>query len=123
MKFLLQILVSTLAILVTASLIDVHVENVFTAILVAAVLAFLNSVVKPILILLTIPITVITFGLFLIVINVLMVMLADKLIDGFEVGGFWRALVFSIVLWIVTAIFEAIGGKPRDTGRGPRINH
>lgn len=123
MKFLAQILISTLAILVTAWLLDVHVDNVLTAIIVAAVLAFLNSVVKPILIIFTIPITVVTFGLFLIVINVLMVMLADKLIDGFRVGGFWNALAFSIVLWIVTAIFESIGGKNRDNNNPPRIKY
>lgn len=123
MKFVVQILISTLAILVTAWLLDVHVDNVLTAIIVAAVLAFLNSVVKPILIIFTIPITVFTFGLFLIVINVLMVMLADKLIDGFRVGGFWNALAFSIVLWIVTAIFGSIGGKHRDNNNHPRIKY
>lgn len=110
MKFVIQILISTLAVLVTAYLLPgVKVENVWTAIIVAAVLAFLNSVVKPILIVLTIPVTIFTLGFFLLVINALMIMLADKLIDGFEVRSFWTALGFSIVLWLVTTIFEAIG--------------
>lgn len=114
MKFIAQILISTLAILVTAWLLDVKVESLVTAIIVAVVLAFLNAVLKPILIVLTIPITFITFGLFLLVINALMIMLADKLIDGFAVGGFWKALVFSIVLWLVTAVFEGLSGKDND---------
>jgi putative membrane protein len=120
MKFIIQILISTLAILVTAWLIGVKVDNVGTAIIVAAVLAFLNAVVRPVLIIFTIPITVVTLGLFLIVINALMVMLADKLIDGFSVGGFWKALVFSIVLWLVTAVFESIGRKDDKNNSRPK---
>ena len=111
MKFIIQILISTIAILVTAWLLDVKVDNITTAIIVAVVLAFLNAVIKPILIIFTIPITLLTMGFFLLVINALMIMLADKMIDGFRVGGFWKALVFSIVLWIITAIFEGISRK------------
>jgi putative membrane protein len=114
MKFLIQILISTIAVIVTAWLLNVKVDNLFTALVVAAVLAFLNSVVKPVLIILTIPITFFTLGLFLLVINALMIMLADKLIDGFHVGGFWKSLVFSIVLWIVTAVFESLSRKRDD---------
>lgn len=114
MKFIIQILISTLAVIVTAWLLNVRVDNLFTAIVVAAVLAFFNAVLKPILIVLTIPITVVTFGLFLLVINALMILLADKLIDGFAVGGFWKALVFSVILWLVTAVFEGLSGKDND---------
>jgi putative membrane protein len=112
MKFLIQILISTLAVLTTAYLLPgVHVDTVGTAIIVSVVLSFLNAVVKPILVIFTIPITLFTLGLFLVVINALMVMLADSLIQGFSVKSFWTALVFSIVLYIITAIFESISGK------------
>lgn len=112
MKFLIQILISTLAVLVTAYMLPgVHVDTVLIAIIVAAVLAFLNAVVKPILVVLTIPITLFTFGLFMLVINALMVMLADYLIKGFSVKSFWTALGFSIVLWLVTSIFESISKR------------
>ena len=111
MKFIVQILISTLAILVTAWLLNVKVDNLATAVIVAAVLAFLNSVIKPVLIILSIPITFVTLGLFLLVINALMIMLADKLIDGFTVGGFWKSLVFSIVLWLITSVFEGLSKK------------
>jgi putative membrane protein len=84
-------------------------ENSFlTALLVALVLAFLNAVVKPILIFFTIPITVVTLGLFLVVINAGIILLADKLVDGFHVKNFWWALLFSIILSIVSSIFEGI---------------
>jgi putative membrane protein len=122
MKFVIQILISTLAVLATAYLLPgVKVDTVWTAIIVAAVLAFLNAVVKPILIVLTIPVTIFSLGIFLLVINALMIMLADKLVDGFAVRSFWTALVFSIVLWIITSIFESIGKN--DNRNRNRNNH
>jgi putative membrane protein len=113
MNFLIKLLVSTLAVIITAWLlgsgVEVRNDSVFIAILIAAVLAFLNSVVKPILILLTIPITVFTLGIFLLVINAGMIMLADRLIDGFSVKNFWWALWFSIVLSIVNGLLSRLG--------------
>lgn len=79
-----------------------------TYLIVAVVLGFLNAFIKPILTVLTIPITVITLGLFLLVINVLMVYLADYLIPNFRVNGFIAALLFSFVVSIVTALIDAI---------------
>jgi putative membrane protein len=120
MRFLIQILISSLAILVTAYLlpgVEIQNDSIFTAILVAAVLAFFNAVVKPILIFLTIPITFLTFGLFLLVINAVIILWAGKLVSGFQVNGFWWALLFSLVLSLVTGIFEAI--KRRDDFRNP----
>ena len=70
-------------------------------------LSFLNSVVKPVIVFFTIPISFFTLGLFLLVINAFMVMLADKLVDGFSVHSFWTALGFSIVLWIIYAMVFA----------------
>jgi putative membrane protein len=115
MRFLVQLIISTLAVLIASYLLPgvaIQDNNVFTALIVAAVLAFLNAVVKPIMIVLTIPVTIFTFGFFLLVINALMIILASKLVDGFKVDGFWWALLFSFILSIVTSILENI--KRRD---------
>jgi putative membrane protein len=115
MKFILQLVISTLAVLISSYLLPgVSIDNnsFLTALIVAAVLAFLNGVVKPIMIVLTIPVTVFTFGFFLLVIKALMIMLAAKIVDGFHVAGFWWALLFSLILSIVTSILEGI--KRRD---------
>lgn len=112
MNFLTRLIVSTLAVMVTAYLLPgVQVNSVFTAIMVAAVLSLLNVVVKPILIILTIPITLLTLGLFLLVINAGMIMLASKIVPDFVVDGFWTALFFSIILSLVNAIFHSIAKK------------
>lgn len=108
MKFILQLIVSTLAVFVSSLILPgVSVDSIFTAIVVAAVLAFLNSIVKPLLIILTIPITIFSFGAFLLVINAIIVLITVKIVDGFEVRNFWWALLFSIVLWLTTMIFES----------------
>lgn len=113
MNFIIRLIISTLAVLVTAYVLPgVRVDSFMAAVIVALVLGFLNAIVKPLLILLSLPAVIFTFGLFLMVINTLIIMLADKLVDGFQAGGFWRALVFGIVLWLVTSIFNAI--KKRD---------
>ncbi|MDP1746040.1 MAG: phage holin family protein [Bacteroidota bacterium] len=117
MKFIIQLVISTLAVLISAYLlpgVEIVDNSFFTALIVAAVLAFLNAVVKPIMIILTIPITFLTLGLFLLVINALMILLAAKLVDDFRVDGFWWALLFSFILSIVTSILESV--KKRDEG-------
>ena len=89
----------------------VAVADYFTAILVAVILALLNFLVKPVLVLLTLPITVLTLGLFLLVINALIILGADFLIDGFEVDGFLWALIFSLVLSVITYIIDVFTGR------------
>ena len=79
-------------------------DSFWTAIIVAMVLAILNAIVKPILILFTLPITLLTFGLFLFVINALIILLAEKLVSGFRVDGFWWALLFSLLLSLLTSL-------------------
>jgi putative membrane protein len=81
----------------------VHMHSFVTALILAVVLALLNLIVKPILIILTLPITLFTFGLFLFVINALIILLAAKFVDGFQVDGFWWALLFSLLLSILTS--------------------
>lgn len=109
MNFIIQLIVSALAVLISSYILPgVDVDNIVTALLVAAVLAFLNTVIKPIMVLLTIPVTILSFGLFLLVINAFIIILTDKLIDGFQVRGFWWALLFSLVLSFVTSVLNGL---------------
>lgn len=109
MQFVFKLIVSALAVIVTSYLLPgISIDSPLTAIIVAAVLAFLNAVLKPILILLTIPVTVLTLGLFFFVINALIILLADYMVDGFDVRSFWWALLFSLILSILTSIFNSI---------------
>ncbi len=115
MNFIVQLIISTLAVLISSYLlpgVNIEGNSFVTALIVAAVLAFLNAIVKPIMVILTIPITIVTLGLFLLVINALMIMLAARLVPGFHVNGFWWALLFSLILSIITSILESI--KKRD---------
>jgi len=85
--------------------------NFMTAIYVAIVLGLLNLFIKPILVLLTLPVTFFTFGLFLLVINALIIMLCARLVDGFAVENFLTALLFSLILSISQSIvFSLTGG-------------
>jgi putative membrane protein len=97
-------------ILVAGFLPGVHLDDYVSAFLVAIVLAFLNAIVKPILTILTIPITVLTLGLFLLVINALIIIFAEKLVSGFHVDGFFWALVFSLILSLCTGILNMVFG-------------
>jgi len=117
MEYLGKLLAKTLAVLIAAYLIPgVHIDNdsIFVAIVVAVVLSLLNSFVKPLLIILTIPATIMTFGLFLIVINVIIIYIADALIDGFWVDGFWWALLFSIALSLFNSLLDPPKDKSKD---------
>lgn len=107
MKFLAQLIISALAVIITSLILPgVHFDSPLTGVIVAAVLAVLNAIIKPILVILTIPITVITLGLFLLVINAALILLASYLVNGFNVQGFWTALFFSIILSLVTSVFN-----------------
>src|SRR6187431_3038492 len=115
MNLIIRLLVNGLAILIVSWLLKgVEVGNMLNAIIVAAVLALLNYVLKPLLIILTIPVTIFTLGLFLLVINALIIMLADWIVPDFRVDGFWWALLFSILLSIVNSIFDVSGKRRSD---------
>lgn len=88
----------------------VKVDDYQSALLVAVALAFLNALVKPVLTVLTIPVTLFSFGLFLLVINGFMIVLAEKLVPGFHVHNFWWAVLFSLILSLLTAILNAVFG-------------
>lgn len=109
MKFIIRLLLNAVAIFVIAHLMSgVHVDGYLTAILVALVLSVLDLLVKPILIILTLPVTVITFGLFLFIVNALIILLADKLVGGFSVSGIWVAVLFSIFLSILQSVLQSL---------------
>jgi putative membrane protein len=119
MKLILKILVSSLAVFFSAYILPgVFLDGFPTAILVAVVLGLLNSFVKPLLVLLTIPVTIFSFGLFLLVINAFMILIVDNLLEGFSVNGFWSALFFSIIVTLVTAFLEALAGNKQK----PKLN-
>lgn len=102
---LFQLVVGGLAVLFTAYLLPgITVDDFLTGIIIAALLALLNLTIKPILIFLTIPITLITLGLFLLVINAVMVLIAASIVSGFTVDSFWWALLFSVILSLVNSI-------------------
>ena len=120
MKILIRLIISTIAVLVAdlllsgVSLGDMSQTNgLLTALLVAAVLGLLNALLKPILVLLTLPVTILTLGLFLLVINAGIVLIAAKLIDGFQVDSFWWALGFSLLLSLVQGFLNALDGGNR----------
>jgi|TARA_B110000483_G_C18054181_1_gene487764 putative membrane protein len=106
MSFVLRIIANSIAVVISAWFLDgVQLDGFMTAIIVALVLAFLNSIVKPVLILLTIPVTVVTLGLFLLVINAIIIIIAAYAVTGFSVDGFWSALFFSFILSFLNSIF------------------
>ena len=107
MNLLIRILVTGLAVLISSYILPgVTVDGMVSAIIVAAVLMLINAVVKPIMIILTLPVTIFTLGLFLLVINAICILLASSLVPGFHVDGFWWALLFSVILAIINSIFE-----------------
>lgn len=122
MRFILNIIITAIAVLIVANLLPgVHVDTFSTSLLVALVLAFMNAIVKPALTILTIPITMVTMGLFLLVINGGIIIMTDKLIDGFEVRGFWWALLFSFILSVTTSILNAIIGNNGNVGNNGQM--
>ncbi|MDX5324866.1 MAG: phage holin family protein [Bacteroidota bacterium] len=111
-SWLVTLIVNTLSVFAVAYILPgVKVDQFTTALIVAIVLAVLNVFLKPILIILTLPLTVVTFGLFLVVINALVILLTDNMIDGFSVDGFWWAVLFSILISIVNSVLFGLGGK------------
>ena len=111
MKTIVNLLFTALFVILLANFMPgVSVDSLYTAVIVAVVLALLNMFIKPIIVLFTLPVTVLTLGLFLLVINALIVMLCDYLIDGFKIVDFVHALIFSLVLSLCQSIVSAFYG-------------
>lgn len=116
MKILLKIVLTALAVIVLSKILPgVTVADYTTAIIVAIVISLLNMFVRPLLVFFTLPATIVTLGLFLFVINAVIILLADKLVDGFEVPGFFTALLFSILLsFFRTILFSILKEEKRE---------
>jgi putative membrane protein len=109
---LIEIVLSAIAVVVLANILPgIYVSDFLTAVVVAALLIVLNLFVKPILIIFTLPVTIFTLGLFLLVINAVIIMICDALVSGFKVDGFWYALLFSVLLSILQSVLFALTKK------------
>jgi putative membrane protein len=106
MKILFHWLISVLAIGIGAYLVPGVTVTLSGALVAAVVLGALNLIIRPILLLLTLPINILTLGLFSLVVNALLVMIASAIVPGFVVAGFWSALLFAIVLAVVNGVFH-----------------
>ncbi len=112
MKTFIRVLLTALAVVLLSKILPgVAVEGYVSAIIVAVVIALLRFIVKPVLVLLTFPVTVVTLGLFLLVINAIIILLADYFVSDFAVDGFWWALLFSLLLSFVQSILFSILDK------------
>jgi putative membrane protein len=113
MKLILKIVVSAVAILITTGLLEdygVYVKDFITSLKVAVVLGLLNTFIKPIFKFLTFPITLMTFGLSLLVINTIVIMIADYYVPDFQINNFIIAFAFGLIVSVVTYILEVIFG-------------
>jgi len=107
-----SLLINTISIFAVSYILSgIQIDSFVTALIVAVVMAVLNVTLKPLLFVITIPITVITFGLFLLVLNVLVLYAAAYLIDGFQIAGFWWALLFSFLVSFVNGVLFGLGKK------------
>ena len=114
MKILLRLLSTALLVMIFSYLMKgVVVDKITTALTVAIVLALLNFIVKPLLIILTLPLTIVTLGLFLLIINVIIILLADKFVDGIKIDGFLWAFIFGLLLSVVSSLLHQTK-KSRD---------
>lgn len=102
MNWIVKILLSAISVIIASYILrGVHVDGFLTAIIIALVISILNFFIRPILVVLTIPITIVTFGLFLLVVNAIIVLLAEVLITGFVVDGLGWAILFSLIVSFV----------------------
>lgn len=109
MKLLLRLLLTAVAVVILAKILPgVSVDSYWTAIIVAVVLSLLNFIVKPILVLLTLPVTILTLGLFLLIINAIIIFMADGFIDGFDISGWFMAIIFSLLLSLFQSVLFSI---------------
>ena len=116
MRFLINILITAVAVYVLSKLLEPHVviASFSTAIIFALVLALLNFFIKPLLVILTLPITIITLGLFLIIVNAIIIKLADHFVTGIHVDGWLWAIIFALLLLLVSTILHRLEKRMQD---------
>lgn len=111
-QIILTVLLSSIAVFIAANILPgVHLAGFGTAVLVAIVLGVVNAFIRPILLILTLPINILTLGLFTFVIIALLVLLVTAIVPGFTVDGFWWALAFALVLWLVNSFLYSLGRR------------
>lgn len=112
MKLLIRIILTAILVILIPKIISgIYVADFKTAVIVAVVLGLLNIFIKPILVILTLPFTIVTLGLFLLVINAIIILLCDNIVGGFSVNSFLTALLFSLVLSLCQSIMYKIIGE------------
>ena len=121
MKYVYKILITTVnAFILQYLLPGIHFNTIFSALIVAIILSFLDAVVKPLLIILTLPVTILTLGLFLFVINAGIMLVADHIVHGFKVDSFWHAFLFSLVLSFFNSFVHKRAFPERKAADGNR---
>ena len=109
MEIVVRALINALAVWIAAYVLPgVKVDGFLTALVVAIILGVVNAFLKPVLIVLTIPITIVTLGLFIFVINALLILLVARIVPGFTVANFWWALGFSLMLSLVNSFLQSL---------------
>lgn len=116
MKLIIKLFINAgLVVLLAKLLSGVSVDSYGTAVIVAIVIALLNLSVKPLLVILTLPVTLLSLGLFLLIINGIVIWMAHKLVDGFEVSSFWMGILFSVLLTVLQSIVNSILKEDKKT--------
>ena len=111
---LLRIVLTGILVMLIAYLMDgVHVDSFITAVIVAVVLALLNLFIKPIIVIFTLPVTILTLGLFLLIINAIIILICSEIVGGFSVDSFWTAFLFSILLSVLQSIIYGLSGSKK----------
>ncbi len=107
MNFLVRWAINTIALGITVLIVKgVHVSGVFSLIIASLVIGFLNTFVKPVIVLLTLPLNILTMGMFTFVINTIMIIIASEIVRGFDVNGFWAAFVASLIMSTVNFLLS-----------------
>lgn len=105
MKLLLRWIINALALIVITKVVSgVHVDTFYSALIAALIIGFLNAIIRPVLVILTLPVSIVTLGLFTFVINALLVWFTSTVVKGFTIDGFLPALMTALILWAVSTI-------------------
>lgn len=109
MKTIANLIISALSLMLTSKIVSgITLTGFWGAVIAVVVMGILNTLIKPLLFILTLPVTIVTFGLFTFVLNAIMFLLASRFVSGFMVDGFGPALIGSIVFSILTTIFSSL---------------
>jgi putative membrane protein len=115
MRFIIRFLLSGLAVFMVANILPgVDVKDYWSAVLVALLISLLNNTVKPVLVFFTLPVTLLTLGLFMFVINSCIILMVDYFMDSFYVKNFWWALLFSIIMSLINSILQKLLKKDKE---------